>query len=532
MAAGRSIAGTRALIYPVVALLALFTIGVRIGWFREASVAAQTNLVTLTGQTAEQQPIWVTLDRRGEIQSLQTELIGVCDNGRTYQVGWAPASPRVEFAPTRAGVVAEESRSARSSSGVRSTIVVWMYAHPHARSGEGDISYTAVFRYPDGRLLRCASHFIHWTAARGGSRRSGGSGSLSLGAWSGYVWRGATRSVAASWAVPELRSRSSPGAAYTWIGSEGPAAHPVVVDGGGFVPQRAFELVRAALRYPFIQVGTTEVRAAAPNGRVDDGYFAFWADSRRDLVPLWLFAVSPGDQISARMSLAHGRWSISILDGTSGKHRAFSTADEAGATFSDAQWFQENPSSQPFGTDEFMYPQLTPLQMRQLAVNSAPPRTGDLEASWMSEDGGYMAPTAAVADSFWVRAAALTPAGRRYLEIVTRENAAIAAALAGSSVSTASSPLSPPGRRRLVAALSASAASLHASSWPIAVAPQVDRLVAQTRALVAQTLATGAVPLSGSEPLGSAWLSADRAMVQTSHAIRRALGLPDLDFAG
>ena len=39
------------------------------------------------------------------------------------------------------------------------------------------------------------------------------------------------------------------------------------------------------------------------------------------------------------------------------------------------------------------YPSLSTVRIRALAINSTTPRSTDLRASWMSEDGHYLAPS-------------------------------------------------------------------------------------------------------------------------------------------
>jgi hypothetical protein len=84
---------------------------------------------------------------------------------------------------------------------------------------------------------------------------------------------------------------------------------------------------------PFIQVGTNEARSISGTGRVSDAYYAFWTDTVHHFEPIGLFAVRPGDRISASLVLSHRRWTVSIVDHSSGAHRTVSTRDEAAARF-------------------------------------------------------------------------------------------------------------------------------------------------------------------------------------------------------
>jgi hypothetical protein len=511
---GRSVDRVRLAVYPAVLILVTVTVAARLGWFGAGSGAAAVRpaqLVVLSGKTSEGRPIFVFVDRKGEIRSLETTLMGVCANGRTYGIGWSPDSPRIPFRRTAAGVVAYEFKTQEDSSGVTSHTYASTTAQMHRSSSiTGDASYHAVFRYPGGRQLSCDSGFIHWTAHRPGAANP--SSTRSLGAWAGYVWRGRVRSVGASWSVPAVHPGAQLGEAATWIGAQASRPYAAPARDLSNPARAALRWSRLAQRGPFIQVGTIECRGVSPAGRAYDLYDAFWTDATHHFRPIGVFAVKPGDQIAARLSLARRRWTVEIVDATLGKHARLSTADEANASFSLAEWLQENPESPPFGTDEYLYPRLSTVEMRKLAVNDTTPRSADLESQWMSEDGGYLGPSALTDDTFTLEPASLSPAGERFLAIVSRADAALE--------SHASQPASTASRSRVVLSLRAMIGALEGSKWPPRAQDVIRRLIDQTRVLLGRTQAETGVP-------SSAWLRASRTMSQTARSVRAALGLPE-----
>ncbi|HTW13127.1 MAG TPA: G1 family glutamic endopeptidase [Solirubrobacteraceae bacterium] len=146
---------------------------------------------------------------------------------------------------------------------------------------------------------------------------------LLFGKFAGYSEYGRTRAIAADWWVPSISRSSGTGVAGTWIGEQ--------ADG----------LVQTAT--PFIQVGVNEIRAYVPQvGRIVTAYYAFWSDTALQFHPRPLFAVQPGDRISASMAQHDGHWSVAIADLTSHVSRRFTTAQDANASFSVAEWAQED----------------------------------------------------------------------------------------------------------------------------------------------------------------------------------------------
>jgi hypothetical protein len=525
----RSLGTTRLIVYPALGALALLTVAVRGGWFATGPSAQADTTTVLYGETAQQQRIAVTVDRHGNIVALQTQLIGVCRNGRSYPVTWSPNSPRIRFVRTPAGVVAQEVSQQKLSGGVTSRIAVATIAHVQGGEISGDAGYSGYFWYPHGREQSCSSSEVHWSAYASGLKAPGAASGrgFSLGAWAGYLWRGRVRSVAASWRVPRIFPTSDAGAGATWIGAQG-SGETAFIDQAA--PFGAAERLSQALRIPFIQVGLNEVRVAMASGATYDWYFAFWSDPRHGDLPIRLFGVAPGDQIEASLSLGAGKWRVSIRDLSSGKASVFSTREEAQASFQYAEWSQENPSAPPFGTDEYVYPDLSTVRMTNVEVNSAPPETPELVRQWMSAAGGYFAPSPLAGDAFSVRPASLSPAGARYLAIATAADSAVLSLARNSLVATAGWPAPAAARERAARSLEQAVTSLRSFRWPPAVRPLVLRQIGNLMHLIAATKGSGAALSSGRIALGPHWIAADQASSRTGQAIRQRLGVPSVSY--
>jgi hypothetical protein len=298
-----------------------------------------------------------------------------------------------------------------------------------------------------------------------GQIQTGGPRVAGLGdAFSGVVWTGEVRSVGADWRVPAIRAGSQAGRAATWIGAQALSAKP----GSSF------------LDTPFIQIGTREELrpAATDNGRGELFYEAFWTDTDRDLHPLSLLAVHPGDAVSAQMSLAGRRWTLTFADRTTGQNTRVSTGDDGTGDFALALWLQEDPTDTATN-GVFAYPDLAPVHVTSLRVNASRPAPATLKTTWMRLPHAYLAPTAPSAEGFTVVPETMTAAGARYLNIVdpveTRVNRFLAQALAWKP--TESPAVIRSATAGLIATLESNVAALRAASWPAAVAGLIRRLV-------------------------------------------------------
>jgi hypothetical protein len=231
-----------------------------------------------------------------------------------------------------------------------------------------------------------------------GGRIAGGISDSPFGPFAGYVWIGRVHSVSASFTVPRIASRSVISEAGTWIGAQGQGP-----------PAR------------FVQIGAVESRfwSRQKHATVDE-YATFWSDTAFHFKPKILFVVSPGDALSASLTLAHKRWTLTIIDTTSRQKAHFSIGSEVDGSFSQAEWTQENPG-RPY--NDARYPQMAAPVFRHLTVDSTQP--APVYSSWMSVDHGTLAPTVMHDDSFTLEPAPpVSPAGAQYLRLTAATSAA------------------------------------------------------------------------------------------------------------
>jgi hypothetical protein len=338
-------------------------------------------------------------------------------------------------------------------------------------------------------------------AASGGKRSS-----WPFGSFAGYAWRGRVASVQASWTVPRIIRGSSPGVAGTWIGAQAPGK-----------PE------------PSIQIGTNEESFPPAQATAPDNYFAFWADVRRHFRPQRLFPVSPGDNLTASLMLIHRRWTLAIVDATSGAAARFSTREEAQGSFNLAEWTQEDVTDEAT-RKPYPYPQMTPVVFRGLAVNSTTPSYADLYSLWMSTDGTYLAPSALHHDSFTLRRATVSPSGAQYLRIATGADVATVTFTSRMSLWTAATT-----RAQIASACSSFATalrdSIHAfrrARWPTRVRGLVDLLVRDSQAVLDDTLSAVPVSAAGLAAWRSRWARDAAGIGSAAHLAKRALGLPEI----
>ncbi len=345
-----------------------------------------------------------------------------------------------------------------------------------------------------------------------------------LGAFAGWIWSGNVTTVSASWTVPSILGSSSPGRAGTWIGAQAPGDE----------------------NSPFIQIGSNEelfsvnggdpaIPAAQTEGV--EGYYAFWSDVRHHFHPQYLFAVAPGDRVSANMSLGGGRWRLTIHDVNSGRSRHLATTDEARGSFNEAQWIQEDVTDERTGR-LFAYPRLTRVSFAGLRVDRTRPSASDLSSQWMSpKHEVYEAPSPLRNASFSVRRRALGAAAAQFLAIITPLDAADQRFSdefdRWSSEVTRSSPSAP--TQALIdstcavqrAILAHRVAALASARWPASAQPLIDRFIALSDRRLGD-LAQSHVPQPLTVPAwDDAWEQPDNALGATGRAVRRALGAPD-----
>lgn len=161
----------RVVAYLALVLLGVVTLAVRVGWIHAGTGVGGGSYIYLRGFTDEQQSISVALDHDGRIHALNVQLIGLCENGGRYSVGWSPESPRIPFRSNVSGIVAHEYGEQRSAAGVVSRTVAGTTARVEhgGENAAGNVRYQTIFRYPDGRRLRCDSGYVHWEVNRTGN---------------------------------------------------------------------------------------------------------------------------------------------------------------------------------------------------------------------------------------------------------------------------------------------------------------------------------------------------------------------------
>jgi hypothetical protein len=337
-----------------------------------------------------------------------------------------------------------------------------------------------------------------------GAALGAGRARWSFGSFAGYVWRGQVKSVQASWTVPRIVGGPS-GAAGTWIGAQAP--------GGAF-----------------IQIGTKErsVRPFALGAR-STSYQAFWSDPTHHFRTELLFRVYAGDNISASLTQADRRWTLAIVDRTSGASARFSTRDEASASFNQAEWQQEDPRAGATGKP-VPYPGLTAVRFRRLAVNSLVPDYADLYSVWMSVDGGNFAPSPLRHGSFTLDRATVSSIGAKYLDLAMPEDAVTGTFIAQMNRWTAATPSSQIESARLTftAALRSDLRALGGTRWPMRTQPLVRSLIRSTRVLLNHTQSRPAASSTGLRGWVSVWTHDGSAVGRAGHLVRRALKLPEL----
>lgn len=173
----------RLLVYSLLVLLCIAALVQRFGPTRTSEAVGGSD-IHLSGSTEQQQPISVTLNHLGHVQALRVgELIGLCENGGRYPISWTPEIPAIPFVASGSGVTAHEFNERRSSGGIVSHTVAETTARVEDGGGyaSGNLRFRTVFRYPDGRALRCDSGWVHWAVNRSGT--AAGQGEATPGSW-------------------------------------------------------------------------------------------------------------------------------------------------------------------------------------------------------------------------------------------------------------------------------------------------------------------------------------------------------------
>lgn len=335
------------------------------------------------------------------------------------------------------------------------------------------------------------------------SRR--GNARADFGADAGYVWRGRVASVEGSWRVPRLLNSSRGGLAATWIGATG-----------------------SSVRRPFIQIGTEELRGFSANHTPENRYWAFWSDTTHHFHPVFLTRVTPGDAVTASLVLEHKRWELALTDEATRTALRFSTGEEAGASFDQAQWTQEDATGAT--NSLFPYPTLSAVTMRHLAVNFGPPTYDSLYATWMSVGSHNFAPTPLKHDEFTLRKATIGPTGERYLQASARWLAAaraFAAELARALTRPSYAEISSASQRFSIS-LRSEIRALADARWPTSLHGMISLLRGRLSVLVRQAKTPATATPAALTLWGSALSRDTSAVLYEEHLIRRTLGVPEV----
>ena len=209
----------------------------------------------------------------------------------------------------------------------------------------------------------------------------------------GYSVNQRTTEIGAEWRVPTISPHSQFGGAATWIAVQNKDRQ-------------------------FIQIGTNEVQI--------DGtatYQVFWSDVTVHFHPQQLLFANARDLITFKMTQTARGWRLGVDDLTLHvQHRRF-VAYARGATFTSAQWLQENPTLNGLAT-HISYPTITPTTFSHLSLNGATPVLKRSESQvLMTANGVYLIPSAPAHDQFtFVNA---TGPARQYLSDVFPYDAAL-----------------------------------------------------------------------------------------------------------
>jgi hypothetical protein len=220
---------------------------------------------------------------------------------------------------------------------------------------------------------------------------------------------------------------------------------------------------------------------------------------------------------------------LAIVDTSTGAAERFSTSAETRAPFEEAEWTQENVANG--AAKPLPYPQLSAVGFRRLAVNSATPSTSRLSPEWMSVDGKSVAPSPLHDGSFTLQPApALTAAGKQYLRISARQDAAAYAFYAQFARWTATTPYSEiaSASAKFAAALRASIQADTHARWPASAQGQVRLLIEDMRRLreeLRSTPSRSAAALSARRA-ALARAAEGGALGGAEDALRRALNVP------
>jgi hypothetical protein len=329
-----------------------------------------------------------------------------------------------------------------------------------------------------------------------------GSASLlgKLGPNGGYIWHGETHAVAGSWTVPRPLRHAS-GSGDMLIAAEGEA------DSKG--------------EQPFIELGTHE---QVPGAGKDD--IAWWSDLAHDFAPQRLFAVSPGDRLTARMTLVDHVWHLEMRD-LSTHRTAHATADAGDATYDQAQWLLER--DEDILGDPTPYARTTVARFGDMLANGERPSYADLYGYWMSENGQALAPTAPVQGSFALRRGFLSRPAVLYLRLAAGVNEAADVFYEKAANWTDATPTATiaPAARAFASALETFEQGLERGPWPAAAQEPVAAQEPTVRRIRRYVLQGINLPAGSESKWVKTVLRISGPVGPEGHFVRRAVGAPD-----
>jgi hypothetical protein len=307
----------------------------------------------------------------------------------------------------------------------------------------------------------------------------------------GYHLSGSVTDLSAGWLVPRITGGPSDAHASTWIGVQDSKSD-------------------------FIQIGTIEDDWAGMRR-----YSAFWSDPDVGFHPQSILSVSPGDEVSARLSEGSGGWSGRIEDVTKGRTSTVPASIHyaKGSAMQLSEWVQEDPSILG-GTVDESYPTTTQVTFTDLRVdNKAPALTPKDATALASPNGVVLVPSVVQGDGFSFEQGTQTQG--QYLRDVSGFDSAINRfddpRLTGGGTTAANG-------RALVTAIATFDSHLSTQQWPSGSMEGIQRLTAHNQLLIGDLHAWAA---AGESNVRLARFRADaRLDSQFANVIRSDLGLP------
>ena len=265
----------------------------------------------------------------------------------------------------------------------------------------------------------------------------------------GYTRSGDVTQISAQWRVPTIAPDSPPGHAATWIGAQSA--------GGG---------------YPFIQVGITEDAF----GTGPPIYEGFWSDTTADFHPEPFGVVAAGDLVAASMVRTAQGWTVTLDDQTTGTPVSTLVPYGVGASFTEAEWIEEDPSPSDVTAQDLPYPQMTPVTFQDLRVDGTPPQLTLGDGMTLTTSNGIVLVPSPVEDDSFTFAPPTGPAAQYLADAASLDTALARFAVAFTSGGSTPAPLRALEAAQLSLAYSTNARDFRDQSWPSTVQPAMALL--------------------------------------------------------